>query len=170
MRGYRGFLRELARTGGWQALWLQVRTGVRHVVRRAWPAREDPIARFLANYAADGFRLPDPARTRLQHAAEPCLVCGLCSAACARAGGAPRLDPRDAVVAAARLEIDWLRLALREPAASPCGACRACEPACPVAIPIARVQEALARLPEPGARPPRAHGAAGPVATPARIR
>jgi len=145
--GYRGFLRELGRTGSWRALGLQLRTGARHLLRRGWPlAGPDPVARFLQNYGADGFRLPDRDRARLQAAAERCLVCALCSAECARVGGEPRLDPRDAVVAAARLEIDWVRLGLAEPVASSCSGCRACESVCPVEIPIAAVQESLARL------------------------
>jgi succinate dehydrogenase/fumarate reductase-like Fe-S protein len=173
LRGYRGFLRELARTGSGSALWLQLRSGAWHVLRRMVRRTDgDPIERFLASYGADGFRLPDPGRARLQHAAEACLACGLCSLECARAGGAPGLDPRDAVVAAARLEIDWIRLGLAfdggarvgvappEPGATTCGACRACEVVCPVAIPIAAVQDALARLTSPGAA----------VATSARIR
>jgi Fe-S oxidoreductase len=180
LSGYRGFLRELSRTGTWRALGLQLRTGARHVAGRLLRRDAgDPIARFLASYGADGFRLPDPARARLQHAAEACLACGLCSIACARAGGAPPLEPRDAVLSAARLEIDWLRLGrpdvAPEPllragsaggspdrasaaAPSPCAACAACEPACPVGIPIAALQETLARI------------GASAVATASRIR
>lgn len=157
LSGYRGFLRELARTGGWRALALQLRTGGRHAVRRLLGRGErDPIARFLANYGADGFGLPDLSRARLQLASEACLACGLCNVACAQAGGAPALEPRDAVVSAARLEIDWIRLRLDAPPPGPeptggshapaCAACKACEPACPVGIPIAAVQETLARL------------------------
>lgn len=153
LSGYRGFLHELARTGTWRALALQVRTGGAHVVRRLLQrGGGDPIARFLANYGADGFRLPDPARARLQLAAEACLACGLCTVECARAGGAPALDPRDAVLSAARLEIDWIRLggppAASEPARRDggCAACAACEPVCPVAIPIAAVQDTLVVL------------------------
>ncbi|HSJ96336.1 MAG TPA: hypothetical protein VLC53_04650 [Myxococcota bacterium] len=169
LTGYRGFLRELSRTGTWRALALQLRTGARHVAGRLLRRDAgDPIARFLASYGADGFRLPDPERARLQHAAEACLACGLCSIACARAGGAPPLEPRDAVLSAARLEIDWLRLgrpdvapeplsgagsasgppADRVSAAAPssCAACAACEPSCPVGIPIAALQETLARI------------------------
>jgi Fe-S oxidoreductase len=150
LSGYRGFLRELARTGSWRALALQVRTGGLHVARRLL-RREggDPVARFLAHYGGDGFRLPDPERARLQLAAEACLACGLCNVACARAGGGPPLEPRDAVLSASRLEIDWIRLAAHggsAAAAGACAACSACEPACPVGIPIAAVQRALARL------------------------
>jgi heterodisulfide reductase subunit C len=125
---------------------MQVRTGAAHVARRAF-GREgigDPIDRFLANYAADGFRLPDAESAALSLAAETCLVCGLCSAECARSGGAPRVDPRDAVIAASRMAIDWVRLELPEPIATACSACRACEAVCPVQIPIHRVQEWLA--------------------------
>jgi succinate dehydrogenase/fumarate reductase-like Fe-S protein len=145
LKGYRGFLRELARTGSFSSLALQVRTGVRHAVRR-WLGGTggDPVARFLENYAADGFRLPDAAQARLQLAAEACLVCGLCSLECARVGGTPRLDPRDAVVSAARLEIDWVRLGLAEPVATVCDACAACDAACPAGIPIQQIQTALA--------------------------
>lgn len=149
LRGYRGFVREFSRTGSLRALWLQVRTGVRHVVRGM--RREevgDPIALFFQNYAADGFRMPDATAAALQQDAEACLVCGLCSVACARAGGAPAIDPRDAVVAASRLAIDWVRLDLvpaQAAAAHPCAGCRACDAACPAGIPIHRVQEWLVR-------------------------
>jgi ferredoxin len=170
LSGYRGFLHELARTGSWRALALQLRTGGRHVVRRLLRRGDgDPVARFLANYGADGFRLPDPVRARLQHAAEACLACALCDAACAQADGAPPLAPRDAVLSAARLEIDWIRLGppagASATASAGCAGCAACEPACPVAIPIAEVQETLARL---GAGGPA--GCAAPVATATGIR
>lgn len=164
LSGYRGFLHELARTGGWRALALQVRTGARHVARRLLGRGEaDPIARFLASYGADGFRLPDPERARQELAAEACLACGLCSVACARAGGAPPLDPRDAVLSAARLAIDWIRLGTPATGAG-CAACAACEPACPVGIPIAAIQTTLGRLGAGGPEPPAA------VATQTRIR
>jgi hypothetical protein len=144
LSGYRGLARELARTGGARALWLQLRTGAAHVARRLLRRDEpDPIDQFFRNYAADGFRLPDAAAQALQLDAEACLVCGLCSAECARVGGAPALDPRDAVIAAARLAIDWVRLELR-PAASACAACAACDAVCPAGIPIQRIQRWLA--------------------------
>ena len=154
LNGYRGFTREFSRTGSLRALWMQLRTGAAHVARRAF-GREvigDPIERFLANYAADGFRLPDAESAALSLAAEACLVCGLCSAECARSGGAPRVEARDAVIAASRMAIDWVRLSLTpfaidpagRPSESPCSACRACETVCPVQIPIHRVQEWLA--------------------------
>jgi succinate dehydrogenase/fumarate reductase-like Fe-S protein len=155
LKGYRGFAREFSRTGSLRALWMQVRTGAAHVARRALrrDGGEDPIARFLRNYEADGFRLPDARSTELAFAAEPCLVCGLCSAACAAAGGAPALDPRDAVVAASRLGIDWVRLGVTAVAdasaaapEAPCSACRACDAVCPVHIPIAALQASLATL------------------------
>jgi ferredoxin len=146
LSGYRGLLRELGRTGR-RALALQLRTGILHVLRRAWGPRDgdDPVRRVLEQYAADGLGPADPRRAERQLAAEACLTCGLCTAECARAGGAPRLDPRDAVVAAARLEIDWRRLRLPAAPATPCAGCRACELVCPVAIPIAEIQEALAQ-------------------------
>ena len=149
LKGYRGFLHELARTGTWRALWLQVSTGARHVARQALGRDEgDPIARFFENYAADGFRMPDAEAAALQLDAEACLVCGLCSAECARIGGEPPLDPRDAVVAAARLAIDWTRLSLVPSAgAAACAGCRACDAVCPAGIPIADIQEWLATRP-----------------------
>ncbi len=180
LTGYRGFLRELARTGTWRAFSLQVRTGAGHIARRLLGRGEsDPIARFFHNYGADGFRLPDPDRSRLQRAAEACLACGLCSVECARASGMPPIEPRDAVLSAARLEIDWIRLGLTPFALGParddaggtagpgaattaCGACRACERACPVGIPIAGLQDTLATW--------GSAGSALPVAMPARIR
>jgi succinate dehydrogenase/fumarate reductase-like Fe-S protein len=83
----------------------------------------------------------------------------MCSQECARVGGAPPLDPRDAVIAAARLETDLLREGLAgelaadtpasardESAAGGCAACDACSRVCPAHIPIARVQERLATL------------------------
>lgn len=146
LKGYRGFAREFSRTGTLRALWMQVRTGAKHVARRAF-GREtagDPIETFLRNYEADGFRLPDSASAALALSAEACLVCGLCSAECARVGGNPRVVPRDAVIAASRLAIDWVRLELPEPVATPCAACRACDDVCPAHIPIHRVQEWLA--------------------------
>jgi len=147
LSGYRGFLRELSRTGTGRALWLQVRTGTAHFLRRLrGEDATDPITRFFEYYGADGFRLPDAAAAALQQSAEACLVCGLCTAECARVGGAPPLDPRDAVVATARLAIDWTRLQLvPAESATPCASCRACDVVCPVAIPIHRVQEWLAR-------------------------
>jgi succinate dehydrogenase/fumarate reductase-like Fe-S protein len=148
LKGYRGFVREFARTGSLRALWLQVRTGVQHVVRgvRRRDAR-DPIELFFQYYAADGFRMPDETAAALQQDAEACLVCGLCSVACARAGGEPVIDPRDAVVAASRLAIDWVRLDLSPGSATAggCAGCRACDAACPAGIPIHRIQDWLAR-------------------------
>jgi ferredoxin len=180
LKGYRGFLRELARTGTWRAFSLQVRTGVGHIARRVLGRGEsDPITRFFHNYGADGFRLPDRDRSQLQWAAEACLACGLCSVECARASGMPPIEPRDAVLSAARLEIDWIRLGLApfalapardaagavagpESAPTACGACRACERVCPVGIPIAGIQDTLATL--------GSAGSALAVATPTRIR
>jgi len=146
LRGYRGFAHEFSRTGSLRALWMQLRTGAAHAARRALGrnASGDPIGIFLRNYAGDGFRLPGAEIAALSLSAEACLVCGLCSAECARSGGTPRIDPRDAVIAAARMAIDWVRLELPEPIASPCAACRACETVCPAHIPIQQVQEWLA--------------------------
>ncbi len=141
MRGYRGFLHELARTGR-RALPLQLATGARHWLRRAFRRREtvDPEALFFANYAADGVRPADEGARALQRAAQACLACGLCSLECARVAGRPPLDPRDAVLAGARLAIDVVRLGLDAGDAGACGACRACESVCPARIPIAAVQ------------------------------
>lgn len=141
--GYRGFLREMAHTGSWRALGLQLRTGATHLARRLMRRPgPDPVALFLANYSGDGVRVGDPARTGLQIAAEACLVCGLCSAECARVGGAPALDPRDAVLAAARLEVDVRRLGL-DASGGPCAGCRACERICPARIPISAIQSMI---------------------------
>ena len=96
MSGYRGFLREFLRTGSPRALALQMRVGAAHVARRWFSNRDapDPEQLFLDNYAADGLRAPREERRELQRAAQRCLVCGLCSMACAAAGGRPPLDPR----------------------------------------------------------------------------
>lgn len=148
LHGYRGFFREILNTGTLAALRLQVRTGVLHVLRslgRSGPP--DPVALFLANYSADGVRLPDAQERPLSLAASRCLACGLCSLECARVAGSPPLDPREAVLAGSRLGIDLARLGLEGDLAGGCGACRACEALCPVAIPVARLQ---ARLAGPG--------------------
>jgi succinate dehydrogenase/fumarate reductase-like Fe-S protein len=146
VRGYRGFLREFSRTGSLRALSLQLRTGALHALRQlAGRRRSDPVEQFLAYYGPDGVTRPEPEARALSLAAERCLVCGLCSLECARVGGAPALDPRDAVVAAARLEVDWRRLGVAPAAEStPCAGCDACSRICPAGIPIHRVQARLA--------------------------
>jgi succinate dehydrogenase/fumarate reductase-like Fe-S protein len=149
MRGYRGFLREITRTGSWRALSLQLRTGALHVLRRLGPRRSaDPVAQFLAHYGADGVRAPDLAARALAQQASHCLVCGLCTLECARVGGAPPQDPREAVIAASRLEVDLLREGLTGnlAARAACGGCDACSRICPARIPIHRVQQRLANL------------------------
>ena len=157
MRGYRGLARELARTGS-KALWLSIRTGVRHFFSGLVRGETSGgVERFLDHYEPDGFRLPAPRGRALALSAERCLVCGQCSVECARVGGQPSLDPEDAVVAASRLELDWRRLNRRGKSVerAPCGGCRACEAVCPVSIPIADLQEHLAMLaPELLGRPP----------------
>jgi succinate dehydrogenase/fumarate reductase-like Fe-S protein len=147
--GYRGFFREFTRTGSWRAVSLQVRTGIAHIARQLFVRRSgDPAAQFLAHYREDGVRAPDAAARALQLDASKCLVCGLCSLECARVGGAPPLDPREAVIAASRLEIDLLREGLTGELASraACGSCDACSRICPAQIPVHRVQERLATL------------------------
>jgi succinate dehydrogenase/fumarate reductase-like Fe-S protein len=148
-RGYRGFLREFTRTGSWRALSLQLRTGAAHVLRQWFVRRRgDPVAQFLAHYGEDGVRAPDLAARALALDASRCVVCGLCSLECARVGGAPPIDPRDAVIATSRLEADILRegLAGELARAAACAGCDACSRVCPAHIPIARVQERLAAL------------------------
>ena len=148
-RGYRGFLREFTRTGSWRAVSLQVRTGAAHVLRQLFVRRRgDPVAQFLAHYGPDGVRAPDLAARALALDASRCLVCGICSIECARVGGAPPLDPRDAVIAASRLEIDILREGLAGTLArgAACAGCDACSRVCPAHIPIARVQDRLTAL------------------------
>ena len=110
--------------------------------------RRDPVAQFLAHYRPDGVRAPDAAARALSLDASHCLVCGLCSLECARVGGAPPLDPREAVIAAARLETDLLREGLASALAAPdaCGGCDACSRICPASIPVHRVQQRLATL------------------------
>lgn len=146
MRGYRGFFREMGRTGTLRALVMQVRTGAGHVLRQVARRRPegDPVARFHADYGEDGIRPPEPAANLLSRQAEACRVCGLCTLECGRVGGEPRLDPRDAVVAASRLEIDWRRIGLSPGAA--CGGCDACSRVCPAGIPIHQIQDRLASI------------------------
>jgi len=146
VRGYRGFLREFSRTGSLRALSLQLRTGVAHMARQLLGRkRDDPVLQFLAYYGPDGVTRPEPDANELSRSATACLVCGLCSLECARVGGAPSLDPRDAVIAAARLELDFRRLGL-SPVESVCASCDACSRVCPAGIPIQRVQARLASL------------------------
>lgn len=150
MRGYRGFAREMLRTGSLRALALQLKTGALHVLRQGVGRRRaDPVAQFLAHYGPDGAAAPEPAARALARQAEACLVCGLCSLECARVGGRPPLDPREAVVAAARLEVDWLRLGLSPATGAACGSCDACARICPAGIPIHLVQARLASLAPP---------------------
>jgi len=166
VRGYRGFARELSRTGSLRALALQLRMGALHVARQVLGRkRGDPVAQFLGYYGPDGVAKPDPAARALAQQAEACLVCGLCSLECARVGGVPPLDPRDAVVAAARLEVDWIRLGVAPFAAdgAACNGCDACARICPAGIPIHRVQTRLASL------APTREVASTPDATQARI-
>ena len=149
LRGYRGVFRELLNTGTLAALRLQVRTGALHVLRGFGGRRgPDPVALFLAHYRADGIRLPDAAERPLALAAARCLSCGLCSLECARVGGRPPMDPREAVLSGSRLGVDLARLGLEGEIVGSCGVCRACEAHCPAEIPIARVQ---GRLAGPGA-------------------
>lgn len=148
-RGYRGFLREFTRTGSLRALSLQMRTGVLHILRGLAPRRApDPVAQFFKHYGADGVRAPEPAARALALDASRCLVCGLCTLECARVGGAPPLDPREAVIAASRLEVELLREGLAGAAAArgACAGCDACSRICPSEIPIHRVQERLRQL------------------------
>jgi ferredoxin len=151
VRGYRGFTREFSRTGSLRALSLQLRTGAAHVFRQ-WFGRKrsDPVAQFMAYYGPDGVTQPEAETRALALSAQNCLVCGLCNLECARVGGAPAIDPRDAVAAAARLEVDWRRLGLAPEPAGACTGCDACSRVCPAGIPIHRLQ---ARLLAPGAAP-----------------
>lgn len=144
LAGYRGFLREIQSTGTLAALRLQLKTGALHVLRSLRPRRDgDPVALFLENYGPDGVRLPDAESRPLSLAASRCVACGLCSLECARVGGRPVLDPREAVLAGSRLEIDLTRLGLSAASDPVCSGCRACERVCPASIPIARVQARL---------------------------
>ena len=156
MRGYRGFLREFSRTGSLRALSLQLRTGAAHVVRQ-WlgKKRSDPVAQFLAYYGPDGVARHDAESRALALSAQSCLVCGLCNLECARVGGAPAIDPRDAGIAAARLEGDWRRRGLAPEPAGLCAGCDACSRICPAGIPIHRVQARLCALGASDATPGR---------------
>lgn len=140
MKGYRGFFSEIARTGSAQSFWLQVRGGLLHWLR-SWTGarRPDAVAQFVRNYGPEGFAIPDGSRRTLVSAAQRCLVCGMCSAECARVGGTPPIDPQEAVVASSRLSSEAKRFGYNAVAAAPCGSCRACHPVCPVAIPIAEI-------------------------------
>ena len=148
LRGYRGLLRELQRTGGKKALWLQLRGGLTHVLRSLRRSPGDGVEAFLRNYRDDGLEMPDPTRRVLWQHASRCLVCGLCSAECARIGGSPPLDPEEAVVAAARSVIDWRKLPSpgTQNGDFSCTSCRACHAVCPVAIPIADIERKIANL------------------------
>jgi ferredoxin len=149
LRGLRGFAREFSRTGSLRAFWLQTRTGAAHVARQIVGRHDpDPIRAFLANYGPDGLGLHDPELAAVQLDAQRCIACGLCNLACAQAGGAPELEPHEAVACASRLAIDVTRLgaALPAPAAEPCVGCGACETVCPTRVPVARIQAVLARL------------------------
>jgi succinate dehydrogenase/fumarate reductase-like Fe-S protein len=154
--GYRGFLREFSRTGSLRALSLQLRTGVAHAARQLFGRRRsDPVAQFLAYYGPDGVARPEAETRALALAAQDCLVCGLCNVECARVGGAPAIEPRDAVAAAARLEVDWRRLGLSPEPTGVCAGCDACSRVCPAGIPIHRVQARLGNLAASGATPGR---------------
>ena len=144
MSGYRGFFKELARTRSAHSLWLQLRGGLGHVLR-GWTRRDSGrgIDQFLNHYGAEGFGFPEATRRELASAAGRCLVCGLCSAECARIGATPPLDPQEAVVALSRLGSEAKRFGLTISSETPCGSCRACHTVCPVAIPIADVMVQL---------------------------
>ncbi len=122
-----------------------------HYVRALWPwAPRFGLVRFQENYVVEGLPPATPAFRALAHQPGRCTVCGLCDAACPilhtdHGAKADFLGPMGFVVGGARAApyLDDVGDALALLCSPTCTECRACELACPEAIPILGLAAAL---------------------------
>jgi succinate dehydrogenase/fumarate reductase-like Fe-S protein len=100
------------------------------------PFRKTGIAKFEAQYSADGlFRLSQAERANVSRFSR-CISCGLCDLYCAGLAGAPRRMPRALAIAGSRSLADYDALAGEAKAWLGCESCGACEAACPTGVPL----------------------------------
>lgn len=122
-----------------------------HYVRALWPwAPRFGLVRFQENYVVEGLAPATPEFRALAETLGTCTVCGACDAACplllpSHAASANFIGPMGFIVGGARAApyLDDVADALAILTSPSCSECRACELACPEAIPITALAVAL---------------------------
>jgi succinate dehydrogenase/fumarate reductase-like Fe-S protein len=105
--------------------------------------RGSGLARFQANYPAEGLLPTPPEERAVRAAASACVGCGLCEPHCAVAGGPEvRALGLQAVFRLYTRSAEDLRRA--RSALQQCAGCAGCAAACPTGVPIARILRHLA--------------------------
>jgi ferredoxin len=122
-----------------------------HLLRRLWPWSARPgLSRFRDNYVVEGLPPATPmVRTELAYTAGRCTACGACDAACpillgtrSDVDAADFVGPQAFVLAGAR-QLESIGLSLEILVGDACQGCRACDRACPEAIPVTALAKAL---------------------------